>query len=210
MSARTGQLIYHLTAIDNFESIVKNGLLPRNKIKPNIDVADNEILAGRDKYNLLDYVPFHFFINTPFDGAVKKKYKNTDFIYICIKREVAKRNNFKIIPCHPLSNKLTNYDNILFDYDKGFDLIEWGIIDGDNRDYNNQDIKNACMAECLYYGKIPIIGITSITAKNNENFNKIGLILSKYGFIKKDNQYSFHTKDLKKYSFFVDISPSWF
>ncbi|PTY39732.1 DarT ssDNA thymidine ADP-ribosyltransferase family protein [Brachyspira hampsonii] len=210
MSARTGQLIYHLTAIDNFESIVKNGLLPRNKIKPNIDVADNEILEGRDKYNLLDYVPFHFFINTPFDGAVKKKYKNTDFIYICIKREVAKRNNFKIIPCHPLSNKLTNYDNILFDYDKGFDLIEWSIIDGNNRNYNNQDIKNACMAECLYYGKIPIIGITSITVKNNESFNKIGGILSKYGFIKKDNKYSFHTKDLKKYRFFVDISPSWF
>ncbi|MBW5409354.1 DUF4433 domain-containing protein, partial [Brachyspira hampsonii] len=106
MSAKTGQLIYHLTAIDNFESIVKNGLLPRSKIKPNIDVADNEILNGRNKYNLLDYVPFHFFINTPFDGAIKKKYKITDFIYICIKRTIARNHNFKIIPCHPLSNKL--------------------------------------------------------------------------------------------------------
>lgn len=210
MSIKDGKLIYHLTALNNFESIVNNGLLPRNAIEPNIDVADNEILKGRDKHNLLDYIPFHFFINTPFDGAVKKKYKDTDFIYICIKREIAKNNNFKIIPCHPLSSRLSNYKNILFDYDEGFNLIEWNIIDGNNRDYNNQDIKNACMAECLYYGGISIISVSSITVKNNKSYNKIDEILLKYGFTKKENEYIFYTKDSVKYSFFVDISPSWF
>ena len=206
VNVKEGKLIYHLTALDNFESIVNKGLLPRNAIKPNIDVADNEILTIRDKYNLSDYVPFHFFINTPFDGAVKKKYKNTDFIYICIKREVARNNNFKIIPCHPLFNKLANCDNILFDYDEGFKLIDWNIIDSNNRDYNNQDIKNACMAECLYYGKVPIIKITSITVKNCKSFDKICEILSKYGFVSDKNNYTYPGK----YSFFVDTNINWF
>ena len=105
-----------------------------------------------------------------------------------------------------ISNRLINYENILFDYDKGFDLIEWNIIDGNNRDYNNQDIKNACMAECLYYGIIPIIGITSITVKNNESFKKIDKILLKFGFVSDKNKYTYHDE----YSFFVDINPSWF
>lgn len=206
MSAKTGKLIYHLTAINNFESIIRNGLRPRNKIKPNIDVADNEILNGRNKYNLLDYVPFHFFINTPFDGAVKKKYKTTDFIYICLEREIAKMNEFKIIPCHPLSNRLINYENILFDYDKGFDLIEWDKIDSGNRNYTDQDIKNACMAECLYNGIISCRRFSSISVKDVESFKKIDKILLKFGFVSDKNKYTYHDE----YSFFVDINPSWF
>ncbi|WP_085169119.1 DarT ssDNA thymidine ADP-ribosyltransferase family protein [Brachyspira hyodysenteriae] len=205
MSAKTGKLIYHLTAINNFESIISKGLRPRNKIKPNIDVADNEILNERNKYNLLDYVPFHFFTKTPFDGAVKKEHVTTDFIYICIRRETAKEKGFCIIPHHPLSSEPEN-TNLIYEYEKGFDKIKWDIIDGNNRDYNNQDIKNACMAECLYKGIISCRMFSSISVKDVESFKKIDKILLKFGFISDKNKYTYHGE----YSFFVDINPSWF
>ena len=45
-------------------------------------------------------------------------------IYICIQRELARENNFKILPKHPLS--LASYQ--LYDYDEGFNLIDWEIM----------------------------------------------------------------------------------
>lgn len=64
----TGQLIYHMTSIDNLSSILKFGLLSRNHLLQNsniqfTDIADPEILSKRERYKkaLSQYVLFHFF-----------------------------------------------------------------------------------------------------------------------------------------------------
>lgn len=51
----TGQLIYHMTSIDNLSSILKFGLLSRNHLLQNsniqfTDIADPEILSKRERY----------------------------------------------------------------------------------------------------------------------------------------------------------------
>ena len=49
---KEGKLLYHLTALENIESIFKNGLLPRNKIKSHFtNVADDRILEERNHFN---------------------------------------------------------------------------------------------------------------------------------------------------------------
>lgn len=205
MSIKDGKLIYHLTALDNLESIIKNGLKPREEINSSVDIADPKILEKRDILGLLCFVLFHFFTKTPFDGAVRKYHSNTNFIYICIRRETAKEKGFCIIPYHPLSSEPEN-TNIIYEYDKGFDKIKWNIIDGDNRDYNNQDIKNACMAECIYKGTIFYDLFQSIKVKDEETFNKVSMILRNCGFYNIKNKFF----DNKRNSFFVDIAPELF
>ena len=53
-----------MTALENLESIIENGLLSRKtlaELGPKfIDVADPEIIEKRNTLNIADCVPFHF------------------------------------------------------------------------------------------------------------------------------------------------------
>ena len=64
MSIKDGKLFYHLTSIDSFESIVKNGLMSRDELSRNnlsfTDTADHDILQERNRLGLSQYIPFHF------------------------------------------------------------------------------------------------------------------------------------------------------
>lgn len=148
-----GQLLYHITHIDNMPSILKNGLVSRktlldNNINTFVDIADQEILNKRIHYkeNLSKYVLFHFYAKNPFDYAVTHKYGAKNLVIITIKRSFAKMNNFKIIPSHPLDK---NEPEIL-PYEQGIKKIRWDIIDDIlNRNYSIQEIRTACMAECV-------------------------------------------------------------
>ncbi|GMO15559.1 MAG: hypothetical protein Pg6A_01710 [Termitinemataceae bacterium] len=86
-----GKMIYHLTALDNIESIIRHGLLCRENINPITDVADQEIIEKRRVMGLLSYVPFHFFVKNPFDGAVIKNHFDTKFVYLSVYRSDAKK-----------------------------------------------------------------------------------------------------------------------
>ena len=96
----TGQLIYHMTSIDNLSSILKFGLLSRNHFLQNsniqfTDIADPEILSKRERYKkaLSQYVLFHFFAKNPFDGAVCRKYGSENMVIITEWRSICLRNN---------------------------------------------------------------------------------------------------------------------
>jgi hypothetical protein len=158
-----GKMLYHLTALDNMESIIKNGLLCRETITPITDVADEEIIEKRKALGLLSYVPFHFFVKNPFDGAVIKAHPETKFVYLTVYRSDAQKNKWKIIPQHPLK---CNRDEI-YDYNDGSTKMNWGLID--KRDYSDPDCKFACMAECLVYQKLEICNIRFIDVKEQSD-----------------------------------------
>ena len=60
MDIKNGKLLYHLTHIDNLDSIIEYGLLSRNLACDLIamDVADSEILEKRQFNRLDDFVGF--------------------------------------------------------------------------------------------------------------------------------------------------------
>lgn len=142
-SIKDQQFIYHLTDIDNLPSILSNGLQPRSNLTSFSDVADNEIISSREKANLEDYVPFHFFARSPFDGAVQRSHPHKIFILIAIRRSLAEAKKWFIIPKHPLSFAQIE----LLDYEDGIAAIDWEAMD--KREYSDPHSHSVCMAECL-------------------------------------------------------------
>lgn len=61
--------LYHISSLENLESILTQGLLSRSNLRLNErtfnDVADPEIIEGRSHTGLDQYVPFHFSLITP-------------------------------------------------------------------------------------------------------------------------------------------------
>ena len=98
-----------------------------------------------------------------------------EMIYICIERDLARENNFKILPKHPLS--LADYE--LYDYDEGFDLIDWetltktGLKDG--------DAKQIKMAECLSDRVIPVEYFKCFYVSSEEVKMQVESMLRTYG-----------------------------
>lgn len=148
MNGRTGKLLYHITALENLESIFQYGLLARTDavVKGIIqkDIADPEIIEKRKVLGILQYVPFHFFEKTAFAGAVYKAHPDVSFCAITIHRDFAKANNFKICTAHPLSDNPTAQ---VLDYDAGFSAIDWDSLEA--HEYGDKRSKNAGMSECL-------------------------------------------------------------
>lgn len=140
---QTGKLLYHLTDIKNLDSILADGLKPRSELTGFTDVADPEILEKRKKLKLEEQVPFHFFGRNPFDGGVQVANPDKDFVLITVTRALARNNNWKVIPRHPLADD----DITLMDYDDGFAAIDWAKMN--ERKYTDSESKSVCMAECL-------------------------------------------------------------
>lgn len=116
MSIRDNYYIYHLTAFENMRSILLDGLLPRKQLQEQenafTDVADPQIMAYRKENYLDEYVPFHFFRNSPFAGRVMRDHPGK-YVYIAVNREYAKTHDFKIIPNHPMSSfEKKSYTNV--------------------------------------------------------------------------------------------------
>ncbi|MBX7271471.1 DarT ssDNA thymidine ADP-ribosyltransferase family protein [Stutzerimonas chloritidismutans] len=149
--------IFHLSSLDNLESILATGLRSRHDLQhshaPFQDVADPEILDGRASLSLDRCVPFHFFARNPFDGIVQKMRPNERFFYACVARETARRNGYQIMPSHPLGRETP----AIYSYEEGFHRIAWDKMN--TRDYTDPETKLICMAECLSPASVPISSI---------------------------------------------------
>ena len=180
MSAENGKLLWHLTALENIESIFKNGLSCRKKLisKSFVDIAHTNILESRAKFGLENYIPFHFMQKTPFAGKVMKDNKDTEFIYITLHRDFAKKNNFKIINKHPLCE-----DAKIYDYEEGMANINWKLIDCDDRDYSVHAIRESSMAECIaIYESIPANCFQNIYTSSEKTKSYIENLKKEYKF----------------------------
>jgi hypothetical protein len=169
------KLIYHLTNLENMRSILKVGLLPRSHLEDFEDVADQEIIEGRREYGLEDYVPFHWFARNPFDGRVQADRPDDDFALIAVHRNVAQRENWKVIPRHPLANTAPQ----LLDYQPGVEAIDWETMN--IRDYHNPECKSICMAECLSPGPVTVDKFFKIFVPNDAVANQVEEIVDDLG-----------------------------
>ncbi|WP_240374943.1 DarT ssDNA thymidine ADP-ribosyltransferase family protein [Bacillus piscicola] len=177
------KLLYHLTRLSNLESILKYGLLSRKRIGNNdltfSDVADPDIISKRTLLGLQDYVPFHFHPYSAFDKAVKSKHSDEEFIYICIKRELARKNDFKILPKHPLADEKYK----LYHYDEGFEAIDWDVMHTPGNETEHK--KHVKMAECLTHKRIHPKYFQCIYVKSEETRKWVQQKLKEHGVTKK-------------------------
>lgn len=171
---KSQKLLYHLTDIENLANILAQGLLPRSQLSHFSDVADSEIIASRKKLNLEDYVPFHFYPGSPFDGRVQLNNRKKEFVLITVRRDFAQTNGWKIIPTHPL----VAADIQLLDYVDGFSSIDW--VQMNKRDYHDTVSRNTCMAECLSPLAVPAAEFFSIYVANQKNETKVNRLKATY------------------------------
>lgn len=174
---KDGKLLWHLTCLDNIESIFEYGLLSRKELenKKFVDVANPDILEKRARFGLEHYIPFHFFQKTPFAGDVMTKNADKEFIYLTLSRDLASKNNFKVITKHPL-----NKDAEIYDYSEGIGKIEWELMDG-YRDYHDKNVHDTCLAECVAcYKSITISKFQSIFTSSEESKIRIEELKKKY------------------------------
>jgi len=180
---KKGKLLYHLTRLSHLDSILEHGLISRKLVKDNdvrfFDIADSEIISKRTELGLDEYTPFHFHPYSSFDVAVKSTYEDEDFMYICITRELAKHNKFKILPRHPLNNE-DNYQ--LYDYEEGFEAIDWDTMH--TLGTEDRYTKNVKMAECLTSLIVPAKLFHCIYVKNEETRSVVRNKLQSKGIIK--------------------------
>jgi hypothetical protein len=193
MGIRDGQLLYHLTELKNMENILKYGLLSRNRLFEEElkfeDVANPEILSFRSIHGLDNYVPFHFFSNNPFDGDVQKSHPEDDFVYLCVKRTVAREMGFEIIPRHPLNMAPFR----IYTYDGGMTEIDWDTME--QRCYSDHECKEVCLAECIYDGDLSIYDFINVTVRTEKDKGVVESLFDKYSIRKPP---------------YINLSPNYF
>lgn len=193
-NAKDGKLLYHLTELDNLESIVKTGLQSRRQLKQSqkdfVDVADPDIISERELLRLDEHIPFHFHPYSAFDVAVKNNHAQDVMIYICISRIFARNNKFAVLPRHPLSAD----ECILYSFDEGMAEIDWETL----MEVGNytEDARNIKMAEALCSRTIFAKEFQSIAVATNEDKEKVENILEKC--------------DIDFPPPYVDVRPVWF
>lgn len=156
------KLIYHITDLINLEPILSEGIKPRCELVGFSDVADPDILAKRKRLKLDEKVPFHFFVNNPFDGGVVKSNPTKKFVILGVQRSRAQAENWCVIPRHPLAHEQIS----LMGYVEGFNQIDWIVMN--ERDYNDANGKSVCMAECLAPTTVSVTDIFSIYVNSDE------------------------------------------
>nr|WP_314767538.1 DarT ssDNA thymidine ADP-ribosyltransferase family protein [uncultured Lachnoanaerobaculum sp.] len=195
-NVRNGKLLYHLTSVNNLDSIFEKGLLPRKYVKnKNInfsDIANPDIIDKREQLYLDKYIPFHFHPYTAFDYAVKYNGNPEDMVYICVDRKFAKNMKFLVLPKHPLSEKSNEFE--LFTFDKGMEEIDWETMEEKGRE--DTYAKEVKMAECLSESSIPATSFNCIYVANDKIKEYVTIKLKKYGIVSEPP--------------YINIMPKWF
>ncbi|MCY1058186.1 DarT ssDNA thymidine ADP-ribosyltransferase family protein [Nannocystis sp. SCPEA4] len=168
-----GKLVYHLTSLSNAASIFTHGLLSRNDLHRRGlsfgDVADPEILLKRQRHQLADYVPFHFFPRNPFDYAVCRTSPDEPMVLLATTRSHAHISRWLILPRHPLADEFMTP----LPWSEGYRAIDWDLLDQDKRDYTDHDCKVACMAEALSPTPVRVRDITLAFVKTHIDAERI-------------------------------------
>ena len=174
-------LLYHLTDIENLESIFEHGLLSREELDQSnkigySDVADQEIIKKRKELGLERHVPFHFFTKNPFDYAVIKGSRDKEFVLIALRRTIAKSRNWKIVTRHPLASSGVE----VLGYDEGMKTINWDCMNQRNF-MEDEECKSICMAECLSPKPVSASDFLNISVKNVDQQKKVNSLAKSAG-----------------------------
>ena len=80
------------------------------------------------------------------------------------------RNSFFIIPSHPLDIDQPE----IYPYKEGISRIRWDILDAEStRDYDNAEIRKACMAECITLNTVPVKDFAYLYVYNKKAKEKL-------------------------------------
>lgn len=177
--------IHHITHIDNLESILKNGILPRNLLKNDgfTDTANQEIILKR--YELNDYIPFH--INElqikhgiAYNHEVFNSEGRENIIVFSLKYIEYNENSHKLFVYHPISSwgfEVKNFEIYQDNLNAHYKELPYNNF---GPDYNKQKVQNFFMSEILFKDRVDFSLIECIFVYNEEAEMKVKKVLQKY------------------------------
>ena len=176
MDTYENRLVYHITHIDNLESIIQNGLLSTNKKKDmnvsHVNIANKSIQETRSEMvvpcgpggTIHDYVPFYFASRTPMLLGVinTKNYDQPLMVYLCLKLDVIDKGNAVFTDASANTKTPPNF----YDKKEHLDNLDWEIIDSEKWSFD-EDARHKHMAELLVKDKVRIEDVYGIVVFND-------------------------------------------
>ena len=179
---------YYFSFIDNFESIMSNGILAKNDIKQkklitksfaDVDVQNfrkdmNFFISGSLKKNLHDLVPLYLTSKTPTLYARKDIQNQLFFLLINSKKLISDMSiNFAFTDGNATNQTTKSYWKL----DK-LKNLDWKIINGQSWN-DKKDGKRIRNSEFLIFPKIEIKHVDTISCYNTSSLLIISSILKK-------------------------------
>ena len=174
------RVLWYLSHIDNFSSILRRGILPKNIVEKSMDssksFADEKVQSIRHKksvyltnkmnMNIHDLVPLYFTTKTPTLYARKDMQDNFFYCQIGAFFLCKEKYNFSFFD----GNAASKYSKAYTDLRKLSEL-PWHVIRSRNTYTGDSDYKRKKCAEILIHPSIPTKRIYRIYV-NNENTEK--------------------------------------
>ena len=180
--------LFYLSRKENFESILKNGILSQTESKKirlsyksfaDPDVQELRSVKGifisnKQKCNLHDLVPLYFKAKTPTSYKRKAIQKELFFCKISIKKLISNTNKHFAFT----DGNATNLDTKQYWDLRKLGKLEWKIINADSW-HDKPDGKRIRNAEFLIQSKIEKEYIFEFSVNNNDLKNELENILKK-------------------------------
>jgi hypothetical protein len=162
-------VVFHITHIDNLETILKNGLLSHNNPYKKTDISNQDVNSRRNKIepiyknNLHNYVPFYFNCRNSMLYKTQKEF-GENIIILIFERDIMLKNNVLFTNKGAATNdvKFTNDIKDLLDND----FINWANVKARSWDLD-KNLKQTMMAEMLLLGEIDANEIDVILCQND-------------------------------------------
>ena len=177
--------IFHMTHIENLQTIFEHGLLPHNNLYKKHDISNIEVNCRRRrldpiyKRSLHDYVPFYFNPRNAMLYSVQYKYKD-EIVILKFRRDILKVNGVIFSNANAATNNTCFRKNIYDLYDSNF--ISWDEVYADSWDDKDEGIKTyksqKMQAEVLIPDMVPSAMIAGIVCQNPSVCQKVAKLLN--------------------------------
>lgn len=185
-----GRYFFHMTDIENLESIFQNGLLCTNEMKKrginHHNIASQTIQDRRSQMDVTcgnhgkihDYVPFYLSSRTPMLLRIIEE-KNQDqawVIFFCIKIE--KLESLSAVFTNASAN--TTIAPTFFDNVENLDALDWGAIQDLSWKCSDSDYKHRKMAEVLIWNGVDVMDVDKIVVYDYRAKSFVECLLKQY------------------------------
>ncbi len=175
--------LYHITHVNNLNSILENGIFSLNKIqRTKIDftsIASERVQQRRKRRSLHDYVPLFFTAKTPMLSEIKFRqdgcYENV--VFLILNTDVMLYESMRIADGNAASSSTDFYRDIY-----GLEFLPWEVIGrkGATRYWVNDEEKRKRSAEVLTLYTINKKYIVKVCVQNKTVFDSIkGMVSTK-------------------------------
>lgn len=182
-----GRYFFHMTDVDNLESILQNGLLCTNE-KKRLEInhhsianqsiqkrrSEMEVPCGK-KGTVHDYVPFYFCSRNPMLlGVINSKNQDQSrIIYLCFRIDKLESLHAVFTNASANTNEVPEfYDNI-----DQLSNLDWKVIDNPAWGCPDEAYRHKKMAEALVWNKVTMEDVDSIVVYNDFIKKKVEAVL---------------------------------